>query len=163
MFVAIAVMIPRYLMIVQVNLSNNLLAHIVPALAMPVGLFLVKQFIDQLPNELIEAARLDGASEFTIITQIVVPLIKPALATVGLLAFQSVWNATESSNLYITDETLKTFAFYMNTLTTQAAGNTTAGAGMSAAASLIMFLPNFIIFIFMQSRVMNTMSHSGIK
>ena len=163
MFVPIAVMIPRYLMIVQVNLTNNLLAHIIPALAMPVGIFLVKQFIDQLPNELIEAARLDGASEFKIITSIVVPLIKPALATVGLLAFQSVWNATESSNLYITDETVKTFAFYMNTLTSQASGNTTAGAGMAAAASLIMFLPNFIIFIFMQSRVMNTMSHSGIK
>lgn len=163
MFVPIAVMIPRYLVIVNMGISNNLLAHIIPLLAMPVGLFLVKQFVDQIPDALIEAARLDGASDVQIILRIIIPLIKPALATVGLLTFQSVWNTTESSNLYITDETLKTFAFYMNTLTSQASGNSIAGAGMAAAASLVMFIPNFVMFIFMQSRVMNTMSHSGIK
>ncbi|MGL4372284.1 MAG: carbohydrate ABC transporter permease [Turicibacter sp.] len=163
MFVPIAVMIPRYLVIINTGLSNNLLAHIVPMLAMPVGLFLVKQFVDQIPDALIEAARLDGATDVKIITMIIVPLIKPALATVGLLTFQAVWNTTESSNLYITDETLKTFAFYMSTLTTTTSGNAIAGAGMSAAASLIMFIPNFVMFIFMQSKVMNTMSHSGIK
>jgi multiple sugar transport system permease protein len=71
-----------------------------------------------------------------------------------------VWGATESSNIYIADETLKTFAFYLSTF---AVGNNPIMAGMSAAASLIMFMPNLIIFIALQSRVMNTMSHSGIK
>jgi ABC-type glycerol-3-phosphate transport system permease component len=88
-------------------------------------------------------------------------LVKPALATVGILTFQVVWNATESSSLYISDETLKTFAFYLNTLTTSS--NVIAGAGMAAAAGLIMFLPNLIIFMLLQSKVMNTMTHSGIK
>ena len=163
MFVPIAVMIPRYLVIVNLGLHNNILAHIVPMLAMPIGLFLVKQFIDQIPDSLIEAAKLDGANDVKIIIKIIVPLIKPALATVALLTFQSVWNSVESSNLFVVDETLRTFAFYMGTLTATTGDNIVAGAGMGAAAALIMFLPNLIMFIFMQSRVMNTMSHSGIK
>ncbi len=161
MFVPIAVAIPRFLIIKNVGLSDNFLAHIVPLLAMPIGLFLVKQFMDDIPDALIEAARLDGANDFQILLKIVMPLVKPALATVGILTFQVVWNATESSSLYISDETLKTFAFYLSTLT--ASSNTIAGAGMSAAAGLIMFLPNLIIFMLLQSKVMNTMTHSGIK
>jgi ABC-type glycerol-3-phosphate transport system permease component len=149
------------LSIKNVGLTDNFLAHIVPLLAMPIGLFLVKQFMDDIPDALIEAAKLDGANDFQILTKIVMPLVKPALATVGILTFQVVWNATESSSLYISDETLKTFAFYLNTLTTSS--NTIAGAGMAAAAGLIMFLPNLIIFMLLQSKVMNTMTHSGIK
>jgi multiple sugar transport system permease protein len=160
MFVPAAVSIPRYLIIVNLGLNNNFLVHILPILAMPVGLFLVKQFVDQVPDSLIESARLDGAGELVVMFRIVFPLIKPALATVGILCFQIVWGATEASNLYLVDDTLKSFAFYLTTLATL---NTPAMAGVQAAASLVMFLPNLIIFIAMQSRVMNTMSHSGIK
>ncbi|MDR2731104.1 MAG: carbohydrate ABC transporter permease [Treponema sp.] len=160
MFVPAAVSIPRYLIIVKLGLNNNFLVHILPIIAMPVGLFLVKQFVDQVPDSLIESARIDGAGEITVMFKIVFPLIKPALATVGILCFQMVWGATEASNLYLVDDTLKSFAFYLTSLATL---NTPAMAGVQAAASLIMFLPNLIIFIAMQSRVMNTMSHSGIK
>ena len=76
------------------------------------------------------------------------------------MSFQSGWNATEASNLFINNEVLKNFTFYMSNLSS--AGGV-AGQGVSAAASLIMFLPNLILFIICQSRVMNTMSHSGIK
>ncbi|MDR2597815.1 MAG: carbohydrate ABC transporter permease [Treponema sp.] len=160
MFVPAAVSIPRYLIIVKLGLNNNFLVHILPLITMPVGLFLVKQFVDQVPDSLIESARIDGAGEFLVMFKIVFPLIKPALATVGILCFQIVWGATEASNLYLVDDTLKSFAFYLSSLATL---NTPAMAGVQAAASLIMFLPNLIIFIAMQSRVMNTMSHSGIK
>jgi ABC-type glycerol-3-phosphate transport system permease component len=161
MFVATAVAIPRYLVVTGLGLSNNFFAHIIPYLAMPVGLFLVKQFIDQVPDELLEAARLDGANDWHLITKIVGPLVKPALATVAILSFQFIWNTTESSNIYIIDETKKTFAFYMSTLTSSSSGP--AGVGISAAAGLVMFIPNLVIFIVMQSNVMDTMSHSGIK
>lgn len=161
MFVMVAVAIPRYLVVVKLGLNNNFLVHIIPYLAVPVGLFLTKQFIDQVPNEVIEAAKIDGANDFRILIHIIIPLIKPALATVAILTFPSTWGATEASNIYIQDETLKSFAFYLSTLTS--VQNSIAGAGMSAAAGLIMFLPNLIIFIIMQSRVMSTMSHSGIK
>ncbi|WP_316570850.1 carbohydrate ABC transporter permease [Neobacillus sp. YIM B06451] len=163
MFVPAAVMIPRYLLIEELGLINLFIVHILPLLAMPIGLFLVKQFIDQIPDELIEAAKLDGASDFQIFTKIIIPLVKPAIATIAILSFQLVWNSAETSAFYVNDEGLKTFAFYMSTLTSQVTGNSVAGQGMAAAASLIMFIPNLIIFIILQSQVMNTMAHSGIK
>lgn len=162
MFVPIAVAIPRYLTVVKLGLIDNSLAHILPLLAMPVGLFLVKQFIDQVPTSLVEAAQIDGASDYYILIKIIMPLITPAIATIAILTFQLAWNNTEASVLYINNESLKTFAFYMSALASTS-GNTVAGQGMSAAASLIMFLPNLILFIILQSRVMNTMVHSGIK
>ena len=161
MFVPTAVLIPRYLVIINTGLNNNFMAHILPFLAMPVALFLVKQFVDtQVPDELIEAARIDGAGELRVLLKIVFPLIKPALATVCIITFQMVWGATEASNLFIEDDTLRTFAFYLSTL---AVGGNPLMMGVGAAAGLIMFFPNLIIFIAMQSRVMSTMSHSGIK
>lgn len=162
MFVPVAVNIPRYLTIVQLGLIDNFWVYILPVLAMPVGLFLVKQFIDQIPNELIEAAQMDGASDFFILIRIILPLIVPALATVAILTFQGAWNSSEASVMYINNESLKNFAFYMSTLASTT-GNTVAGQGLAAASSLIMFVPNLIIFIIFQSRVMNTMAHSGMK
>lgn len=161
MFVPTAVMIPKYLVVTRLGLSNNFFAHILPYLATPVGLFLIKQFIDGVPDEVIDAAKVDGAGDLVILTRIIMPLIAPAIATVVILTFQTTWGNVEPSNIYIQDETMKSFAFYLNTLTD--AQSSIAGAGMSAAAALIMFLPNLIIFILMQSKVMNTMSHSGIK
>lgn len=161
MFVPIAVTIPRFLTITFLGIDNTFLAHILPLLAMPIGLFLIKQFIDQIPDELIEAAVVDGASDFKIYWRIILPLIKPAIATAAILAFQMVWNNLETSTLYVTSENMRTLAFYMNTLAVET--NIVVGQGMAAVASLIMFLPNLILFIILQSNVMNTMTHSGIK
>jgi ABC-type glycerol-3-phosphate transport system permease component len=161
MFVGASVSIPRYLVIEELGLIDNFWVHIIPGLAIPVGLFLIKQFIDQIPRDLIEASRVDGANNLQIYWYVILPLIKPALATIAIVAFQGVWNNTEVSNLFINDESLKTFAFYMTTLTTT--GNAVAGQGMAAAASLIMFIPNLVIFVILQKNVMNTMIHSGIK
>ena len=161
MFVPIAVAIPRYLVLANLGLINTFWVHIFPLLALPIGLFLVKQFIDQLPDSLIEAAKIDGMGDFGIYFKIVLPLIKPAVATVAILSFQAVWANVETSSVYVNNENLRTFAFYMDTLSTT--NNTVAGAGLTAAATLLMFVPNLLIFIFMQSKVMDTMAHSGIK
>ena len=161
MFVPVAVMIPRYLTVNVLGLTNTYFAHILPLIPLPVALFLVKQFIDQVPDSLIDAAYIDGATEFKVYTRIVIPLIKPAIATAAILVFQQVWVNMETSNYYISDEGLKTLTFYMNTLAN--ANNNVAGQGMAAAASLIMFVPNLILFIILQSSIMNTMAHSGIK
>lgn len=162
MFVPAAVTIPRYLVVEKLGLINTYWGHILPLLALPVGVFLVKQFVDQIPSELIEAAAIDGAKDYVVFARVVLPLIKPAMATVAILAFQTVWNNAETSSLYMSKETLKTFAFYMTTLSTTV-GNNVAGQGVAAAAALIMFIPNLIIFILMQSKVMDTMAHSGLK
>lgn len=165
MFVPIAVTIPRFLIIERLNLIDTFWVHILPGLALPVGLFLLKQFIDGIPDEVIEAARVDGASDVYIYLHIILPMIKPAIATIAILTFQATWNNAEVSTLYINIDSLKTFAFYLTTLTatTTPGANTVAGQGIAAAASLIMFLPNLIIFILLQSQVMSTMSHSGLK
>ena len=161
MFVPIAVIIPRYLLVDKLGMINTYFAHILPLLAMPVGMFLVKQFTDQVPDSLIEAAIVDGAGYFKVYRKIILPMIKPALATVAILAFQSVWNNTETSTMYTNKESMRTLTFYMGTLSSNT--NSVAGQGMAAASSLIMFLPNLILFILCQSKVMNTMAHSGIK
>ncbi|MEF3693286.1 MAG: carbohydrate ABC transporter permease [Acholeplasmataceae bacterium] len=162
MFVPIAVQIPRYLIIARSGLIDTYAAHILPVIVMPVAMFLIKQFIDQTPNEIIESAKIDGASEMQIFMKIVLPVIAPAIATVGILAFQAIWNDVSTSVLYINDESKRTLAFYMQSLTS-IQGNTVAGQGMAAAASLIMFIPNLVLFIILQGKVMNTMAHSGIK
>lgn len=161
MFVATAVTIPRYLVIEFLGIQDTMLAHILPLLVMPVGLFLVKQFIDQVPDQLIEAAVIDGATEFQIYRKVILPLIKPAIATLTILSFQLVWNNLETSQLFVTRDSLRTLAFYMSTLASQS--NVVAGQGVAAAASLIMFVPNLVLFIIFQSNVMSMMSHSGIK
>lgn len=160
MFVPTAVAVPRYIVIVRMGLINSWWAHVLPLVAMPVGLFLVKQFVDGIPDALIEAAVMDGAKDFTIIRKVIIPLTKPALATSVVLTFQQVWGAVEASNNFITDDSMKTLAFYLGSIATN---NTVAAMGMSAAATVIQMLPPLIIFIITQSQVMNTMSHSGIK
>lgn len=161
MFVPIAVMIPRFLTISFLGIDDTFFAHILPLLAMPVGLFLIKQFIDQIPDSLIEAAIIDGASDFKVYLKVILPLIKPAIATAAILAFQLVWNDIETSTLFTTSENMRTLAFFMNTLAADT--NVVVGQGMAAVASLIMFAPNLLLFILLQSMVMNTMSHSGLK
>lgn len=160
MFVATAVAIPTYFVMVYTGLKNNFLANIIPALVVPTGVFLVKQFIDQLPDALIEAATIDGASDYLIVRRIVYPLVKPALATVMLISFQSAWLEAGASEMYLDNETLKTFAYYIGTLS---GGGSVSTQGVAAAGALIMFVPNIVLFIILQSGVMNAMAHSGIK
>ncbi len=163
MFVPIAVMIPRFLVLINIGIYNTYFAHIIPLLAMPVGIFLIKQFMDtSVPKELIEAAKIDGAGNWRVYWSIALPLVKPAIVTVAILAFQIAWANTEGSNLFVDKESLRTLPFYMSTVISQQ-GNIVVTAGVGAAAQLIMFIPNIIIFIIMQNKVMASMAHSGIK
>lgn len=161
MFVGTAVLIPRYLVICKSGLIDTIWAHVLPLVAMPVALFLVKQFVEQVPDSLLEAAYMDGATDWAVYRKVIMPMIKPAIATAAILVFQQVWTNMETSNYFINDDSLKTLTFYMNTLAN--ANNSVAGQGVSAAATLIMFVPNLLLFIILQNKVMNTMASSGIK
>jgi len=162
MFANETVQIPRYIVVNALGIMNTYWAHILPIIVLPVGVFLLKQFIDQLPSELLEAAKMDGASELRILLQIVIPLVMPAVGTVAIIAFQLVWGNVETSQLFMQDESMKTIAFYFESLTNGLA-NDVARQGAAAAAALIMFVPNLLIFLFFQSKVIATMAHSGIK
>lgn len=161
MFVPIAVSIPRFIIIINLGLVDRFVANILPIIAMPVGLFLIKQFIDQVPDALLEAARMDGANELQILFKIIIPSVKPAIATIAIMSFQSAWGNVEASVYYLNNESLKTFAYFITTFASATSSSITQG--VTAASALIMFLPNLIIFIVMQSKVMDTMAHSGIK
>jgi len=162
MFTPTAVTITRYLIVDKLGLINTFLAHILPQLALPVGVFLLKQFMEQVPTTLSEAAKLDGASEFTVFWRIVMPAVRPAVGTVMIISFQNVWGDVTTSTLYMIDDSMKTLPYYIQTLTS---GLTTSIArqGASAAAGLLLFLPNFIIFAIMQKSMIKTMVNSGIK
>ncbi|MCI8788425.1 MAG: carbohydrate ABC transporter permease [Lachnospiraceae bacterium] len=162
MFTPSAVMITKYLIVDKVGLINNYLGHILPQLALPVGVFLLKQFMEQVPDSLSEAARLDGASEFTVFWKIVMPAVLPAVGTVMIISFQNVWNDVTTSQYYMLDDSMKTLPYYIQTLTSST-GTTVARQGASAAAGLLLFLPNFIIFAVMQKSMLKTMVTSGIK
>lgn len=161
MFIAIAVAVPRFIVISALGITNTYFAHIIPLLAMPVGVFLLKQFMEQIPKELNEAAIIDGANKWQLYRVITLPLVRPAMATVAILAFQMAWNNTETSVLYVINETLKTLPYYFGSITLGT--SSIVSQGISAVASLIIFLPNLVLFILLQKQVMNTMAHSGIK
>lgn len=158
MFVAAAASIPSYLIITSLGIDNTYLVYIIPGLANTTCLFLMKQFLDTVPNDIFEAGKIDGASEWQLYTKIAIPLLKNAQATVIILTFGGIWADTATSTTYIYKEQLRTLGFFMNTI-----GGGIARTGASAVSGLIMTLPSIIIFIIQQSRVMDTMAHSGIK
>lgn len=163
MFTPEAVVITRYLIVTNLGLTNTYFAHILPQLALPIGVFLMKQFIDQVPDSLCEAAKIDGANELRILTSIIIPSVLPAVGAVMIIAFQNVWSDVSTSTYYTVDESMKTLPYFVSTLTSSLAGASVARKGAAAAAGLLLFLPNFLIFAMLQKSMIETMVTSGIK
>ena len=158
LFSATVTAIPNYIIMTKLHLINTLWAIILPLLPSSMGLFLMKQFMDQMiPDALIEAAQLDGAGENRIFVQIVMPMVKPAWLTQLIFSFQGIWGST--GGIFIFDEELKT----LSTALTNIVSGGIARTGVSAAISLIMILPPIIVFLLAQSNVIETMSSAGIK
>jgi len=162
MFSPEAVKITRYLVVTKLGLMNTYAGHILPHLAIPVCIFLIKQFMDQIPEALSEAAKIDGAGEWKIFTSVIIPNIRPAIGTAAILTFQTVWVDTETSMYYMTEESLKTLPYFIQTLT-GGLSTVIARQGASAAAGLLLFIPNLIIFVILQKSMINTLVNSGIK
>jgi len=162
MFVPEAMEIPRYVVIAKLGIMDTYWGHIFPHIAASVTVFLIKQFMDQVPNELIEAAKIDGAKEWTVFMRIMIPICMPAIATTAILTFQTIWNDTSTSTLFMQNDSMKTFPFFLSTITNNLA-NQVARQGAAAAAAMIMFLPTLIVFLVFQRKVIATMAHSGIK
>lgn len=163
MFSPEAVVITRYLIVSGLGLIDSYWAHILPHLALPMGVFLTKQFMDQVPNSLCEAAKIDGASELRILWSIITPAVLPAVGAVLIIAFQTVWGDMTTSTLYMTSESMKTLPYFVDSLTSGLTATSVARKGATAAAGLLMLLPNFIIFAVLQKSMIATMVTSGIK
>jgi len=157
MFSGYVTAIPNYLVMARLGWVDTYLSVIVPAWAMPMGFFLLKQFIDTIPDTLLEAAKVDGAKEFRIFIWIVLPMIKPAWLTVMIFSVQNLWNARASN--YIYSEQLKTLPYSLGQIITGGI----ARAGVGAAVTLFVMIVPLVMFIFAQSNVLQTMANSGIK
>ncbi len=149
--------LPQYVIMAKMGLLNTYWGYILPVLPMSLGLFLMKQFMDQLPTALIESAGIDGASYFRIFATIVMPTVKPAWMTLLVFAFQSVWNSNPHGVVF--DEQLKLLQSAISEIV--AAG--IARVGVSMAGSLFIMIPPIIIFVVSQNSVIETMAHSGLK
>ena len=149
--------IPNYLIMSRLGMIDTYWALVLPAFAAPIGLFLMKQFMEGLPTALIEAATIDGASQFRIFWSIVMPNVKPAWLTMIIFSVQSLWNTSASTVIY--SEARKTLVYALQQI--QAGG--IARTGQVAAANVIIVAVPILIFILSQSRILETMASSGIK
>lgn len=116
MFSPMVLQIPQYLVISNIGLMNTYIAQIIPYLASPVGMFLMVQFAKQIPEPLLEAARIDGAGEWKIFISIVIPMLKPAIATFALFSFIQAWNDPYPAMVYATLEDMKSLPIAIQTI-----------------------------------------------
>ena len=158
MFTGYVTQIPNYLIMSKFGMVDTYLAVIIPAFAAPMGLFLMKQFMEQIPNTLIEAAKVDGAKEVRIYVQIVMPLVKPATLTLSIFSIQGLWNTTASGLIY--KEELKMLPYALSQIIS---GGQVARAGVSSAVTLFIMIVPLLFFVFAQSNIIETMASSGIK
>lgn len=149
--------IMQYIVMAKLHMIDTYWALILPSIASPMGLFLMRQSIGQVPDAMIEAAKVDGAGLFRICWQIVMPNQKPALMTLIIFAFQAAWNIQAGSVVF--QEQYKT----LPTVVTQAASSGLARAGVAMAAAVFMLVPPIIVLMLAQRQVIETMAHSGIK
>lgn len=157
LFSSSATWIIQYLVMATLGMIDTYWALILPSIATPMGLFLMRQSMSTIHDSMIEAAKVDGAGLFRICWQVVVPNQKPAIMTLIIFAFQDAWN--RQSGTIIFSEELKT----LPTIMQQIAATGIARQGVTFATSVILMLPPLIVFLVAQSNVMETMANSGIK
>lgn len=155
-----AILVPLFVLMSALGLVNTYLSLVLPFLAGAFGVFLTRQFFSGLPDELLEAARMDGASEFRIFWTIAMPLAGPVLATLGILTFLGSWNSfiyplvmAQEPEMYTLPVALATFA----------TGQYQADHGMLMAGSLVLILPVLIIFVVLQRWITEGIATTGLK
>ena len=157
MFSAAVTAIPNYMIVSWLGINDAYAAVILPAFASSLGLYLMKQFIEQIPDSLIESCRLDGASEFQIYWKLIMPNVKPAWLTLAIFQFQALWGNTGST--FLRSEQLKPLQYALNQIVQ--GGVSRAGAG--AAVQFIVAAVPILFFIISQSNIIETMTTSGMK
>ena len=146
-------------MVSGLGLLNNLWGLIVTAAIDPFAILVMRQFIRSLPDEQIESARVDGASEFRIYRSVVLPQIKPALATLGLLTFMFHWNAYLWPLIVLTENSKRTIPVILSAYSTQHS----AQINLVMAASVLMVIPVLIFFVVTQRWIVSGLTLTGGK
>ena len=153
------VMIPQFSIIRQMGLTNTHLALIMIQAFTPMGVFLIKQFFDGIPDELIEAARIDGLSEFGIYSKMMLPLSKSAIVSLAILTITATWNDFLAPLIYISDKNLYTIQLGLRNLCSEY----TTEYGQIMAASVMTVIPIFILYCFCQRFFEEGMVSGAVK
>jgi ABC-type glycerol-3-phosphate transport system permease component len=161
LFTTALMLIPQYIVMSKIKIIDTYWAFILPQVQSALGLYLMQNFMMQVPEAMLEAARIDGASEFQVYSRIVMPNIKPAWLTVMIFAFQTVWNSSGAtiSTTLIYDDKIK----MISSLLSQVVAGGTARSGVGSVMGLILMIPPLVLFICCQNQVVETMSTSGMK
>ena len=157
MFTTAVTQIPSFIIMTKLGWVDSYLSIIVPAFGAPIGLYLMKQFMAGIPDSLLEAAKIDGSSEWRTFWTIVMPNVKPAWLTLIIFSIQTLWGTT--GGVYIFSEEKKTLSYAMSQIV--AGGVARAGAG--AAVGVIMMIVPIAVFIISQRNIIQTMASSGMK
>lgn len=157
MFTGYVTGIPNYIVMCKLHMVDTYWSLILPAVASAMGLFLMKQFMEGFPMSLIEAAKIDGAHEFKIFWNLVMPNVRPAWLTISIFSINGLWNNPQTQ--YIYTESKKMLRYALNQI--QAGG--IARNGQAAAVMVVSMSVPIIFFVFSQSQIMETMATSGLK
>lgn len=152
-------LIPNFLTIYQLGLLNSYAGVILPGLAGVFGVFFLRQFFENIPRELEEAAEIDGASKFQTFYKIVLPLSKPALATLGILTFLASWNDFLWPLLILRDRKLQTLPPGLSTLQ----GAYTSEYGLMMAGAVVVAVPVLILYLALQRFIVQSVASTGLK
>jgi multiple sugar transport system permease protein len=153
------VMIPNYLIVVKFGLIDSLWALIIPSMVDAYGIFMMKQFIESMPGELMDAARIDGASEFGIYSRIILPQMGPPLASLGIFTFMGTWNDYLWPLIVLTSPEKRTIPLLLVWFQTQHTSN----QGLVLAASMLTLVPIFFVYIFLQRWIVDQATQSAFK
>ena len=153
------IMIPAYLILVKLGLTDNLLGLIVPGATSAFGIFLMRQFVESIPSELIDAARIDGSSEFGIYTRIILPQMGAALATLGIFQFMGTWNDYLWPLIVITTTEKRTLPIMLSWYSTQHGTR----YDLTMAASILVIIPVLIAYFIFQRWVVRGIALTGFK
>lgn len=141
-----ATLIPLFIIVRDLRLTNTYLGLILPALASPIGIFMMRQFIETLPGDLENAARLDGCSEFQIFRRVILPLVRPGLVVLGVFTFMTQWTSYLWPLVIGTKEEMFTLTVGVQSLRSLF----TVNWGVLSAGAVLSMLPLVLVFLFLQ-------------
>ena len=152
-------MIPSYLILAKLGLINSLWGLVIFSAVDAFGIFMMRQFCETLPNELLDAARIDGASEWQIYWQVVLPQLGAPLATLGILGFMQNWNAYLWPMIVLQKIEVRTLPIILTWFNSTHTGQ----GGLVMAATVLIILPILIVFLFFQRWIVQGFTMSGFK
>ena len=152
-------MIPSFILVDSLGMYDSIAALIVPAFINVFGIYLCKQYCDEVPRELIESAKIDGAGEFTIYRTIIMPCIRPALGALGIFTFLEYWNDYLNPLIYLSSTDNMTLPLALSYFNTQHTTNLSA----TMAASALIMIPAALVFILFQKQFIKSIAMTGIK